>query len=58
MKTVRLRIKDLMKLRRSRRACTHCGSVFLPEDESFVVCEPCVRAAMESEHFKWRKKDA
>jgi len=52
MKTVRLRIKDLMKLRRSRRACTHCGSVFLPEDESFVVCEPCVRAAMESEHFK------
>lgn len=44
---------ELDELRRRRAVCGHCGGVFIPDDDSHKVCEPCVKEAMEAESFPY-----
>lgn len=52
-KTVELKLIDLevARIRRSRRYCEHCETAFYTDDNSQVVCNECVQAAMVAEGF-------
>lgn len=50
---------DLRRLQQEfkpKMVCGHCGKVKFREYEDSKVCEDCVRAALESEGFPYRKE--
>lgn len=51
MKLVKSELEDI---RRKLTVCSHCGGVFVREDDKHRVCEICVKEAMEEEHFAYK----
>lgn len=51
MKLVKSELEDI---RRKLTVCSHCGGVFVREDDKHKVCEICVKEAMEAESFAYR----
>lgn len=50
-----LKKSELYEIRRSYVVCSHCGAPFLKEEDSFCVCETCIKKAMEEESFIYEK---
>ncbi len=45
---------ELEDIRRKLTVCSHCGGVFVREDDAHKVCEICVKEALEEEGFSYR----
>lgn len=50
---MKLRKSELVEIRQKLAVCSHCGTVFIKTDGE-VVCEPCVKEAMEAEGFRYQ----
>ena len=54
-KELRMTASELKHIRQNWVVCSHCGTPFVREDPSFMVCEICVRDAMEDEGFEYKE---
>ena len=52
---IKMTAGDLNRIRQNWAVCSHCGTPFVKDHESFKVCEICTRDAMEAEGFTYRE---
>lgn len=51
---MRLTPRDIREIQRSHSVCEHCGGVFFPKHPDYIVCEHCVKIALEDEGFTYK----
>lgn len=58
-KTTELKLikSELAELRDRLEVCSHCGGVFVRQEDSDKVCEMCVKEALESEGFAYAERE-